>query len=142
MTSQKPAIVIAHGAWHVPAHYEPMAKPLREAGYEVIVPKHQSIGRDSDPGNALQKDAAAVADILRQQLSSGKDVILVMHSYGGISGSDAVGMLYEGQNGAPGPGRLLRLVYLAAHILPKGEAFLGSGRSVPNIEKNEVTQIH
>ena len=69
MSSQKPVIVVSHGAWHVPAHYEPTAKPLREAGYEVIIPKQKSIGSDipSDSGKALHEDAEQIAGILREQ---------------------------------------------------------------------------
>lgn len=92
----KPAIVISHGAWHVPAHYEPMAKPLREAGFKVFIPQHQSVGPTKDPGNALQNDAAALARIIEQNALLRRDVILFMHSYGGIAGSEAVGMLNEG----------------------------------------------
>ena len=92
----KPAIVIAHGAWHVPAHYEPMAKPLREAGFKVFIPQHQSVGPSKDPGNALQNDAAALARVIEQNALLRRDVILLMHSYGGIAGCEAVGMLNEG----------------------------------------------
>lgn len=139
MAVQKPAMVIAHGAWHVPAHYEPMAKPLREAGYEVIIPQHKSVGAESDPGNALQKDAAAIADILRELLVSGKDIILVMHSYGGIAGSEAVGMLYDKQAPTEFDGRIKRLVFLAAHVLNRGVPFLEPGRNIGSINVMEVS---
>ena len=141
MASSKPTIVVAHGAWHVPAHYEPMAKPLREAGFEVIIPKHQSVGPKSDPGFALQKDATAIAKVLRNVLSSGKDAILLMHSYGGIAGGEAVGMLYEDPPQASNAGRLVRLVFLAAHVIEKGTSFFGY-RRIPGVEVSEVGLAH
>ena len=135
MATEKPTILLAHGAWHVPAHYEPTAKPLREAGFEVIIPQHKSVSKDlkSDPGSAMQKDAAALADILRQILSDGKDVILLMHSYGGVCGCDAVGMVVE-DSPPTASGRILRLVFLAAHVIEKGVSMQGSGRNIPNME--------
>lgn len=136
--NQKPAIVIACGAWHVPAHYEPMAKPLREAGFQVFVPQHQSIGIAKDPGNALQNDAAALARVIEHNARLRRDVILLMHSYGGIAGSEAVGILKENR----AENRIKRLVFLAAHVIDKDVSFLGSGRSVPNVDINEVKLAH
>ena len=133
--SKKPAIVIAHGAWHVPAHYEPMAKPLREAGFSVIIPQHQSVGAKKDTGNALQNDAATLARLIEHQARLGKDMILLMHSYGGIAGSEAVGILQEARS--PGFHRLKRLVYLAAHVIEKDSSFFGN-RKIPNIDTSEV----
>ena len=49
----------------------------------------------------------------------GKDVILVMHSYGGIVGTDVVGDLVANQPDVAA--RIKRLVYLAAFIPLKGE---------------------
>lgn len=132
----KPVVVVSHGAWHVPAHYEPIVAPLREAGYEVLVPQHFSVSTNmkQDPGDALHRDAAAIAQILRDVTNSGKDVILLMHSYGGVAGCEAVGMLYEDQ--PPGPGRIRKLVFFAAHVIEKDQPFLPDGRLIPdtNIE--------
>lgn len=122
----------------MPEHYEPMVKPLREAGIDVAVPKNQSLIVQKDPGKAMAMDAAAIARLTQQFTGRGKDVVLVMHSYGGIYGSEAVGMINESKVTRIGAGRIRRLVYLAAHAVPKGAAFLSSGRTVPGIETSEV----
>ena len=120
-----------------------MAKPLREAGHEVIIPQHQSVGRGKvDSGNALEEDATAVAETIRRLLSDGKDVVLFMHSYGGIAGSDAIGMLAEDGSLSKGPGKVRRLVYLAAHIIDKYVTFFGSRGSIPNVETDKVLGTH
>ena len=142
--SSKPTIVIAHGAWHVPAHYEPMAKPLREAGFQVYVPQHQSVGIDKDTGDALRNDAAAIAQVIEKNALLKKDIILLMHSYGGIAGSEAVGMLNDRQSHQPrnpGASRLKRLVFLAAHVIDKDVSFFGSGRQIPNVHTDEVWEL-
>ncbi len=114
-----------------------MAKPLREAGFEVFSVRHQSIGIKKDPGGALQADAAALGRLMQQFTGRGKDVILVMHSYGGISGSEAVAMAKEDKHTRVGAGQIRRLVYLAAHVMNKGTSMLGS-REVPGINIDEV----
>lgn len=138
----KPVIVISHGAWHVPAHYEPMAKPLREAGFQVYVPQHQSVGIEKDPGNALQNDAAAIASVIDKNAQLRKDVILLMHSYGGIAGCEAVGMLNDRKSDQPrnpGASRLKRLVFLAAHVIDKDTSMFAN-RKIPNIDTDEVSK--
>jgi len=126
----KPVIIVAHGAWHVPAHYEPMAKPLREAGYQVIIPQHQSVGPSKDAGDALQNDAAALARLIQSNAQLGRDVVLLMHSYGGVAGSEAVALLKGG-------GRIKRLIFLAAHAFEKGTSLLNK-RKIADIQYSEV----
>lgn len=79
----KPAIVLVHGAWHNPTHWDRVATPLRKGGYEVKAPQLPSVGVSKDPGGALSKDAETVADAIRTYTSQGRDVVVVMHSYGG-----------------------------------------------------------
>lgn len=138
--AQKPTIVIAPGAWHVPSHYEPIAKLLRNAGYEVSPVKHPSVGIASDPGTMLHKDVEVVANTLRQLVNSGKDVVLLMHSYGGVTGSEAAAVVSEELRSNPkqSAGRIRRLVYLAAHVINKGVSFIESGRSIPNMDISRV----
>ena len=129
---------------HVPAHYEPVVKLLRDAGYEVATLRHPSVSVQRDPGNMLQKDARVVADNIRKFVSTtqppGQDVVLVMHSYGGVSGSEAAAIVSEALQSEQDPdaGRIRRLVYLAAHVIEKGSSFIESGRSVPNLDINKV----
>ena len=61
------------------------------------------------------------------------------HSYGGVPGSEAVGMLSEAQPRNPAASRIKRLVFLASHVIDKGESLVGSGgRSIPNIDTSKV----
>ena len=53
-------------------------------------------------------------------------------------------MVSEDLRSNPNPtgGRIRRLVFLAAHVLEKGVSFVSSGRSIPNIDINEVFCSH
>ncbi|KAK5169162.1 uncharacterized protein LTR77_006471 [Saxophila tyrrhenica] len=136
----KPAVVIVPGAWHVPDHYEPFAKRLRTAGYETVIVRNPSVSVSRDPGNMLRKDAMVTCDVMKKLVNDEtKDVVIIMHSYGGVSGSDAAAMLCEwlGTYGQPDHGRVRRMVYLAAHVLEKGEPMLGTGRVINHLDVNE-----
>lgn len=92
----------------------------------------------------LVKDARVVADCIRKFVSTvqppGQDVVLVMHSIGGLIGSEAAAMVSEDLQSHPDPnaGRIVRLVFLAAHVLEKGTSFVASGRSIPNLDIDKV----
>lgn len=116
--SAKPTIILVHGAWHQPAHLDAVVNRLRDAGFETKAPKLPSVGISSDPGNALHLDAAAVRDALSEVIvHQGQDVVLVMHSYGGLAGTEGYGMFQESRKSGPtdSSAGVRRLVYLAAH---------------------------
>lgn len=84
MPSQQPAVLIVHGAFHVPQHFDHLASLLRRAGYQVDVPALPSVGVEQDPGNALELDAGFLFDRLEELVGGkGRDVVVLMHSYGG-----------------------------------------------------------
>ena len=142
MADLKPAVVFVPGAWHIPAHYEPILKRLRDAGYEVSALRHPSCTVKSDPGNIFREDAKTVADTIRPVLNSGKDAVVIMHSYGGVSGPEGAAIVCEEQRSNPDPkaGRVKRLVFLAAHMLEKGESFEEARGRIPNLDISEVGQ--
>ena len=92
----------------------------------------------------MQKDARVVADNIRKFVGTtqglGQDVVLILHSIGGLIGSEAAAIVSEELRSKPDPdaGRITRLVFLAAHVIEKGMSFVASGRSVPNLETNQV----
>lgn len=89
----------------------------------------------------LRKDAMVTCDVMKKLVNDEtKDVVMIMHSYGGISGSDAAAMLCDWLEtyGQPDHGQIRRMVYLAAHVLEKGEPMLGTGRVINHIDLSEV----
>lgn len=80
-------------------------------------------------------DVAIVRRDLESLVGDGKDVILVMHSYGGMAGGGAIEGLEVGRS--PGAkGGVKAAVFLAAFLTPKGKSLLGmfTGGNPPYLE--------
>jgi pimeloyl-ACP methyl ester carboxylesterase len=123
MATTKPTIFLIHGAWHTPACFSPLTALLKEAGYTVVLPAHPSC-----PGNAsvtLIDDALNVTKELEKVVETQEqDVLVIGHSYGGMVLSEGVlGKFAKKTREAGGKkGGVLRVVYLSAFIMGKGES--------------------
>lgn len=136
-TPTTPTIVLVHGAFHQPEHFNGVASELRNAGFKVVTPRLPSVGLSSDPGSALHLDGAAVRDSLHDVIVEREsDAVVVMHSYGGLAGTEGYGMFQEEHSSsqdARSP-RVRRLVYLAAHgAVEKGAMFVNLDAKPPHL---------
>lgn len=107
--SQQPEVVLVHGLWHQPAHFDLLARDLRGQGVTVHVPR---LHRGS-----LAADTAAV----QSAVDGCREAPVVLgHSYGGsvITGLE----------------RVRHLVYVAAFVPAAGEsgALLGGATALVN----------
>ncbi len=98
--TEKPTIVLVHGAWADGSSWNKQIGPLVAAGYKVIAVQN--------PTTSLADDVAATMAAIDR---AGGDVILVGHSWGGCVISEA---------GADP--RVKALVYVAAFAPDKGES--------------------
>lgn len=119
----KPTIVIVHGAWHRPLHFDPLTKALESHGYRVVRPALPSVAKapqETLPDNS--EDIALVRSTILHELdTAGHDVILVPHSYGGIPTSSALEGLGTKSRAATGkPTSVLAVAAIASFILPRG----------------------
>jgi hypothetical protein len=124
MTSTKPSIVIVPGGWHIPEHFAPTTKLLEEAGYVVYGVRLPSV-RDEPPfPTTHEPDTEAVRNVLLRVLDEDKkDVLLVMHSYGGIPGGDACkGLSKEDPTKEGKTTAVIQLVWIAAFAVQEGES--------------------
>ena len=96
------SVVLVHGLWHVPAHFDLVTAPLRAAGVEVTVPQ---LHRGS-----LAADTAAVQEVVDAMAAP---PVVLGHSYGGsvITGLTGVG----------------HLVYVAAFVPDHGQSAASLG---------------
>jgi alpha-beta hydrolase superfamily lysophospholipase len=110
----KPIVLIVHGAWHRPAHFESLVHMLHERGYDqVLVPALPTTGStDSINGKTYIDDTAVVTHLLLPHLEQARQVIILAHSYGGIVADEAVRSLI-GSRGVQGG---IAVIYLAAYI--------------------------
>lgn len=91
MESQRPVILICPGAFHSQIHYLLLAEPLRREGYDLAIPELPSVGRAADLGKVhLADDVNCLRLTMQPYLEAGREIIVVVHSYGGLPVTDAV----------------------------------------------------
>ena len=93
-THAKPTFVLVHGAWHTPAHWDPLITSLKSHDYTAVAPALPSMIDPDTPGSIVavdqDSDIAAVREAIMHQLGQGSDVIVVPHSYGGMPAVSAL----------------------------------------------------
>lgn len=133
MTSSKPEFVIVPGGWHSPSSFGPTTDLLEEAGFIVHGVHLPSVGA-LPHHTTFDLDASQCRNTINSVLAKGKDVVLIMHSYGGTVGSEALRGYVEELEAASTKkrwGRVVRLVYCAAFLLPEGGSLLAALRGIP-----------
>jgi pimeloyl-ACP methyl ester carboxylesterase len=102
--SNKPVIVLEHGAWADASSWSSVISQLQGSGFTVYAPPN--------PLRGLPQDSAYLHDFLTQNAAlSGQPVVLVGHSYGGAVITNA----------AVGDPEVKALVYVDAFIPDQGD---------------------
>lgn len=124
MSSVKPTIVFAPGAWHTANCFDPARNALTARGWTVEAVEYPSVGAEP-PTKGLSDDAAAVRETLQRLADEGKPIVLVVHSYGGLVGANAVeGLGYKQRAKQGKTGGVIMFVYLAAFVTPLGKSII------------------
>ena len=122
----KPIVIFVHGAWHSPAHFEAVRDLFEADGFPTECPTQPSFG--GPPTVTLYDDAERIRSVIEKSVKSeGRDIILAMHSYGGIVGTQAADESFsEASRESQGlEGGVILLLYMCAFLLPLGDS-LGS----------------
>jgi pimeloyl-ACP methyl ester carboxylesterase len=139
MTAHGPAIVIIPGSFSYPILYESVATRLRASGYDVHISKHLSSAGKEPPTTpaSLYDDAEVARKIIEEEADAGKDVIVVMHSYGGCVGTQAAKGLCRAERTAEGkPGGIVHLLYINAVVPKEGESNVQSHHGLIGMPPN------
>ena len=104
--------VLVHGAWHGGWCWERVVPLLDMRGHRVVAPDLPGMGADDTPfgHDVLAQWADRVAGWVE---AAREPVVLVGHSRGGLVISEVAERV---------PGKLARLVYLTAFLLPAGDS--------------------
>ena len=123
---QTPTVVIVPGAWHSPQHYTELRDYLGGAGYTTVSQRNPSCNSTDPNAESAAKDAKFIRDqVLLPLLDSGKVVVLVMHSYGGLPGATAAKGLSQTERHAAGqPGGIVGLIFISAILAHDGQSLL------------------
>jgi pimeloyl-ACP methyl ester carboxylesterase len=140
----KPVILLLHGAWHLPKHYERLVSALRtEGGYQVHCPEMPSVNDALPPNKTLDDDVRCARSAAMDILQTGKDLAVLMHSYGGVVGTSAVAGLHQARevNGRTS-GRVVSLIYMTAFVPFEDQslAAMFGGQLPPFLTSNPETK--
>ena len=136
----QPTVLFIHGAWHSPNHFKRVRDLFEANGFPTSCPSQPTFG--GPPSMKMYEDAECIRLELKRLIEDeGKDVIIVMHSYGGVVGTEAVHESFakEIRGSKRLPGGVLHLLYMCAFVLPLGDS-LGSafGGKLPPFIVTEV----
>ena len=129
-SNEKPTVLLVHGAWHNTSCWDPTRAELKKLSYPTeVVPLKSS-------GTAVTthlEDTAIIREALKSLIvSEGKAVILVMHSYGGVAGTNAVHGLEAAARQEKGEkGGIIHCLFIAAFLVPKGNSLIGMFPDAP-----------
>lgn len=143
-SSNLPTIVFAPGAWHDPSCFDLVAADLNSHGYVTEGITYPSVGAEP-PSKGLPDDAVAARAVLERLADEGKEIVLVVHSYGGLVGANAVEDLGYRQRARAGKkGGVIMFVYLSAFVVAKGTSLLDNlGNTwLPWMLCTEVNFVH
>lgn len=128
-----PTVVFTPGAWHGPQSFDLVRAGLTLKGYESEAITLPSVG--AEPATVgLEEDAAVLRSTIETLADAGKEVVVVVHSYGGMVGGNAIeGLGYKQRAANNEKGGVIMLVYLAAFAAPNATSLLDmlSGEYLP-----------
>lgn len=120
-----PTFVFSLGAWVIPATFDATRSHLDVLGFPSVCPAHPSIGAEP-PTKTLSDDVASLREVLVKLADEGQELVVVGHSYGGVVTSCAVeGLSREARAKEGKTGGVIKVVYLAAFAIDKGQSLLG-----------------
>ncbi|KAH7124689.1 Alpha/beta hydrolase fold-1 [Dactylonectria macrodidyma] len=92
-------------------------------GWETDAVTYPSVGAEP-PTKGIPDDAAALRNVLEALADQGKQIVLVVHSYGGLVGANAVrGLGYEQRQKEGKAGGIITFLYLTAFVTPGSYVF-------------------
>ena len=131
-TTMPPTLVLVHGAWHSPKHFEPTTKILVSHGYKVVGVDCPSTN-NTRTLSTFEDDCEAVRSAVLRELDTA-DVLVAAHSYGGAVATSALqGLSSTARSGAGHATSVIGIAYICAAVLPAGITFLDAvgGKSLP-----------
>lgn len=117
-----PRVVLIPGAWHSPSHFAPFTAAIGRHNIEVDCAR--SLSTDPRGPISVETDAEYIRrTLLLPHIEVGRDVVVIMHSYSGISGSIAAAGLSKAMRAKEGKvGGIVGLIYLTAFVNPAGKS--------------------
>ena len=121
-----PVVVLVPGAWLTPVQYTDLVTTLDLSGYRTVIQKLPSVNAKDPYIHTVATDTAFVRNsLLLPEITAGREVVLLMHSYGGFPGPVAANGLSKAELSAQGrPGGIIGMVMLSAFVALEGQSLL------------------
>jgi len=116
--SPKPTLVLIPGSWHSASVYDKVATLLEKAQYKCISVTLPSTS--PNPSSTFLDDVEAARNAIVAETTQGRDVVVVVWSYGSIVGSSAIKGLTRHEQDIPSSGNKQ-----SGHV--KGLALISTG---------------
>jgi pimeloyl-ACP methyl ester carboxylesterase len=131
--ADNPTFVFVPGAWHGPEVWDKVSSLLKELGYKSVAVTLPTTSGSSS--SSFGDDVKATQDAIHTEISQCHNVIVVVHSYGGVVGQSAIKGLTRPKNTislSTNTGYVIGLVVIASGFAQSGMAFLdGTGGQPP-----------
>ncbi len=147
-----PAIVLVQGSFQTPLVYQKLVAGLTAQGYPTLHPELPTCSNTESanfPQLSLVDDALAIrTELIRLIEYERKTVVVVMHSYGGLVGSEATteDLSYSKRQAQGLSGGVIHLFLYSAFLLDEGQSVLGAFGESPNndvrVSKLSSTSTH
>lgn len=142
--SSNPTLVLVPGAGHSPSTWDKLTSRLEAHHYKCIAVALPSTA--SNPSATFLDDVTSVRNAILAETSQGRDVVLVVHSYGGAVGPSAAKGLTRPKSGTAATtsankpsGYVIGIVSMASAFLPSGLSFVDGlgGKPPPSWKADE-----
>jgi pimeloyl-ACP methyl ester carboxylesterase len=129
-STKKPTIVLVHGAWSDAQAWKAVTPVLKAKGYDVIAVNLPGHGNDTTPFTSITLQS--YVDVVKKEIGTTKNVVLVGHSMAGMVISQIAEDL---------PGSIKKLVYLAAYLPANGQSLLDLAKTDAGSHVGKFLQI-
>ncbi|KAI9695842.1 MAG: hypothetical protein M1820_008397 [Bogoriella megaspora] len=128
-TTERPAVLIVHDAWHNPSpRYTPLINYLREAGFLASCPMLPSVTspHNKSKPRSLADDVATIYREATMLVNWGHPVLVVCHSYGGIVATNALTpeLSFSERQKQGKAGGIVGILYVCAFMPKIGQSFM------------------
>lgn len=137
-TQQLPTVLLVQGSFQTSLVYAKLVQSLVALGHPTFQPPLPSCSNTDRPDfseTTLIDDALAIRSELIGQIEyGGKTVVVAMHSYGGLVGSEAIPeeLIYAKRHALGLPGGVIYLFFFAAFMLSEGQSVMSAFGESPN----------
>lgn len=136
----EPTLVFVPGSWHRPTCYDTLIALIEPKLKCVAVSLPTTAG---NPEATFKDDVDAAQELISTETTSGRDVVVIAHSYGGMVGNSAIKGFAKSKTESENDGRghVIGLILIASGYNLTGVAFMDPffGRPPPGWRVNNET---